>query len=76
MDPVNVDMSHVAPVVRSKNEFEKCALKHLKTSVSNHSTYMSRFDAIDKEIVALPQQPKAQNMEESESGEEVEEDYD
>lgn len=53
IDPVNVDMSIVAPVVRLENDFEKYVLKQLQTLVSNHSTYMSKFDALDKKIVPL-----------------------
>lgn len=50
-----MDMSHIAPIVKPKNDFEKCVLMQLKILVSSHSTYMSRFNVIDKEIVALQQ---------------------
>ncbi|WVZ14215.1 hypothetical protein V8G54_011781 [Vigna mungo] len=47
VDLVNVNMSTNALVVCPKNDFEKHVLKQLKTLVSNHSTYMAIFDALD-----------------------------
>lgn len=53
VDHVNVDMSTIAPAFCPKNDFEKHMLKQLQILVANLSTYMTRFDTLDKEIASL-----------------------